>query len=191
MLVTRIYSGDDGKSHFEELDLPLTVASRFPTDYGSIVGESDTSPPAPIVEGSSLLAQAAIGQYDVRATPLHMALVAGAVANQGEMMTPYLVARVSDSESGEVIDRHRTDVWRRALSPPVADVMRDMMVGVVERGTATSLARPGLVVGAKTGTAEVSDQSTSQDTHAWTIAFAGPDGADAQLAVEAVARLNR
>ncbi|MEM7096556.1 MAG: penicillin-binding transpeptidase domain-containing protein [Actinomycetota bacterium] len=164
-------------------DVPLAATSRFPTDYGIVLGQSDTSPPADIVEGSSLLAQASIGQYDVRATPLQMALVAAGVANGGEIMQPHVVDRVTDSDGGEVIDRVEPELWRRAVSPSVADATAEMMVGVVERGTAVALARPGLTVGAKTGTAEVSETSVTEDSHAWVIAFAGPTGGSAEIAI--------
>ena len=166
-------------------DLPLAAASRFPDDFGIQLGESDQSPPAPIVEGSSLLAQASIGQFDVRATPLQMALVAGAIANGGQIMAPHVMDEVRDVADGELIDRFRPDVWRSALSPDIAAVMADLMVGVVESGTARSLARSGLVVGAKTGTAEVDTSAATADTHAWVIAFAGPPDGAAELVVAA------
>ena len=64
------------------------------------------------------------------------------------------------------------------------------MVGVVESGTATSLARGSLTVGAKTGTAEVNTVSGAEDTHAWVIGFAGPREGEPEIAfaviVEAV-----
>lgn len=154
-------------------DLPLTAASRFPTDYGAVLAQSDTTPPADIVEGSSFVAQAAIGQYDVRATPLQMALVAAGVANGGEIMAPHVVDRVTDSDDGRLLDDVGSELWQRALAPDVAAVTADLMVGVVESGTASALARPGLVVGAKTGTAEVAADSPTGDTHAWIIVFAG------------------
>jgi len=167
-------------------DIPLTAASRFPDDYGIQLGESEQNPPAPIVEGSSLLAQASIGQFDVRATPLQMALVAGAIANGGDMMEPHVVDFVTDASDGELLDRVEPSVWRQAVVPRVADTMEDLMVGVVESGTATALARSGLTVGAKTGTAEVDTFSGTEDTHAWVIAFAGPNQAEPELALAVI-----
>lgn len=163
-------------------DIPLTAESRFPNDYGAELGRSDQTPSAPIVEGSSFLAQASIGQFDVRATPLQMALTAAGIANGGEIMEPHVVDMVTDSADGAVIERVGAAVWRQALVPEVAATTADLMVGVVENGTATALARSNLTVGAKTGTAEV-DASAGDDTHAWVIAFAGPAGGDAELAL--------
>ncbi len=167
-------------------DIPLTVESRFPTDYGIVLGQSDANPPADIVEGSSLLAQASIGQYDVRATPLHMALVAAGIANQGEILAPHVVDRVTDSAGGEAIERVAPALWRRAVSPDVARATADLMVGVVEQGTATTLARSGLVIGAKTGTAEIVADSPTSDTHAWIIAFGGLPENPPELAIAVI-----
>ena len=167
-------------------DIPLTAQSRFPDDYGIQLGESDQTPPAPIVEGSSLLAQASIGQFDVRATPLQMALVAGGIANDGVIMQPHVVDFVTDADDGVLLDQVEPEPWRRALETGVANMTADMMVGVVESGTATSLARGGLTVGAKTGTAEVDTFSGAEDTHAWIIAFAGPAQGPAELALAVI-----
>ena len=139
-----------------------------------------------IVEGSSLLAQASIGQYDVRATPLQMALTAAGLANGGEIMQPHVVDRVIDSDDGQVLDLVQPELWRRAVAPDVAVATADLMRGVVERGTATSLARSGLVIGAKTGTAEIDADSPTDDTHAWVIAFAGLPESPPDLAIAVV-----
>lgn len=167
-------------------DVPLGAESRFPDDYGIVLNQSEQTPPADIVEGSSLLAQAAIGQYDVRATPLQMALVAAGVANGGEIMVPHVGDRITDAETGREIDRVEPELWQRALSPDVAEAIAEMMVGVVQSGSAVGLARPGLVIGAKTGTAEVAADSPTGDTHAWMIAFAGSSESDPDLAIAVV-----
>lgn len=167
-------------------DIPLTAESRFPTDYGIRLGQSDQIPPAEIVEGSSLLAQASIGQYDVRATPLQMALVAAGIANRGEIMTPHVVDRVTDASDGSVLETVEDQVWRRAVAPEVAQATAELMIGVVEGGTATVLGRSGLVVGAKTGTAEIDAESPTSDTHAWIIAFAGLPEGPSDLAIAVV-----
>jgi peptidoglycan glycosyltransferase len=56
----------------------------------------------------------------------------------------------------------------RATSPETAAQVRDFMVGVVQGGTATGAAIPGVQVAAKTGTA----QTTGDNAHAWLVAFA-------------------
>jgi len=167
-------------------DIPLMAESRFPDEYGIQLGLSDQVPPAPIVESSSSLAQAAIGQFDVRATPLQMALVAGGIANGGNIMEPHVVDRVTDSDGGGLLDQVAPRVWRQALAQGVAATTADMMVGVVETGTGQLLARSGLRVGAKTGTAETNALAGSEDTHAWVIAFAGPANGELELALAVI-----
>jgi len=166
-------------------DIPLTATSRFPDDFGIPLGQSDQNPPAVIVEGSALLAQAAIGQFDVRATPLQMALVAAGVTNDGRIMEPHVVDRVNDASDGALLSQVDDSVWRQAVAPEVAATTAELMIGVVENGTASSLARSGLTVGAKTGTAEV-NAAASDDTHAWIIAFAGPTGGESEIALAVI-----
>lgn len=147
------------------VDLPDPARSVFPTDF-------DQNLPA--------LAQSGIGQNDVSATPLQMALVAAAVANEGRVMAPTVLAEIRDDE-GEVVDDPDPQEWRRAMSGPNADVLRRAMIGVVERGTARNLAIPGMEVGGKTGTAQLGTDPPR--SHAWIIGFAGPPGQPASVAV--------
>lgn len=167
-------------------DIPLTAQSRFPDDYGIQLGQSEQVPPAPIVEGSSLLAQASIGQFDVRATPLQMALVTAGIVNDGNIMEPHVVDRVTDSGGGELLDQIGSGVWRQAVTSDVAATTESMMIGVVQNGSAQSLARGNLTVGAKTGTAEVNTFSGAEDTHAWIIAFAGRPGGEPEIALAVI-----
>jgi peptidoglycan glycosyltransferase len=141
------------------LDLPA-VASRFP--------EVDFSKQLPT------LAQSAIGQYDVAATPLQMALVAAGVANDGVIMEPHVVDEIRDGE-GELVRRLEPTVWRRAVSAPAAETMREAMRQVVSNGSATRLQIPGVDVGAKTGTAQFGPAAPLR-SHAWVIAWAGVPG---------------
>lgn len=147
------------------IDLPAAAESVFPTDF-----EQDL--PA--------LAQSSIGQNDVQATPLQMALVAAAVANDGVIMTPHVLREVRD-EDGDVIDTYDPEPWRTAMSPATAAVVRDAMVVVATDGTATSAQVPGFEVGAKTGTAQLG--TTPPSSHAWMIAFGGSPGQPPSVAV--------
>lgn len=118
------------------------------------------------------VAQSAIGQRDVRATPLQLALLAAAVANEGVIMQPYLVARVFNAD-GTVEATTEPVEWRRAMSPSTAAVLVELMERVVTAGTGTRAAVPGIRVGGKTGTAEIPDAPP----HAWFVGF-GPVGAE-------------
>ena len=122
-----------------------------------------------------LLAQASIGQHDVQATPLQMALVAAAVANDGTIMTPHVVREVRDAED-EVIDDEDIEPWRTAIDGSTAALLREAMVSVVTDGSAVLLddgLPEGIVVGAKTGTAQIGDTGR---VNTWIIGFAGPEG---------------
>src|SRR5438105_6029309 len=136
------------------LDLPAAARSIFP-------------PAGAFLHDKPALAKSAIGQQDVQASPLEMALVTAAIADQGVIMVPHVMSEVRDSE-GQQIEQFAPKQWLRAVSPEVASTMRDLMMGVVTSGTATRVALPGTTVAAKTGTAQ-----TGNDTsHTWLVAFA-------------------
>ncbi|RMH67833.1 MAG: penicillin-binding protein 2 [Actinomyces sp.] len=174
-------------------DVPGAVASRFPTDYGAPLatvadyragpGEVLVNGDVPVFENSARLAQAAIGQNDVAATPLQMALVAAAIAHGGEIMAPHVVAELRGAD-GTVYRRTEPRAWRRAVSAPVAATLREAMIGVVEGGTARRLAIEGLEVGGKTGTAQLGTDPPR--SHAWIVAFAGPPGGEPEIAVAVI-----
>lgn len=166
------------------LDLPGGAASTFPTDFGAQIGVSEAPPAVPLLENTPALAQTGIGQNDVKATPLQMVMVAAAVANDGVMMEPHVLAELRD-QNGGLVESFDPDVWRPALSSTDASALRTAMVDVVANGTATVLAIDGFEVGGKTGTAQV-DAAQPEDTHAWIIGFAGPEGGEPTVAVAVI-----
>ena len=124
-------------------------------------------------------AQAAIGQYDVRVTPLQMAMVAAGVANHGTIMTPYLVREVQAPDLS-TLSQTRPQVYKRAVSAAVADQLTAMMQLVVTSGTARSAQIPGVPVAGKTGTAQHAEGAAP---HAWFIAFAPANNPQVAIAV--------
>jgi peptidoglycan glycosyltransferase len=149
------------------IDLPGPARSAFPTNFTNDLPK---------------LAQSSIGQNDVQATPLQMALVAAGVANQGRIMKPHVMTEIRDANQS-IVDRYEPGVWKEPLSPEQAETMKQAMIGVVEGGTATTVRIPGFEVGAKTGTAQLG--TDPPQSHLWMIAFGGPPG-DPQVAVAAV-----
>jgi len=124
-----------------------------------------------------LLAQAAIGQGEVLASPFQMALVTAAIANKGVIMRPYLVERVGSG--GLVENSFIPRPWKTVCSAQVADTIKEAMVATARAGTATGVNLPGVEVAAKTGTA----QNPQGDPHAWMVAFAPADNPRVVVAV--------
>lgn len=144
-----------------ELDIPLTVTP-------SRLGDLDQ-----LAADPAALGQTAIGQRDVRVTPLQMAMVASAIANDGTLMRPYLVATERDANLA-VVGRTSPQVFSEPVTPEIAETMTQMMVGVVDNGTGWRAAINGVSVAGKTGTAEsgLSDGTPASNPHAWMVAFA-------------------
>lgn len=123
------------------------------------------------------LGQSGIGQYDVAATPLQMAMVAAGIANDGDVMKPYVVDTVR-APNLRVLDKTEPQRYSQAVSSTTARQLRDMMVSTVQVGTATSAQIPGVEVGAKTGTAQ---STADRPPYAWFVSYA-KDG-DNEVAV--------
>ncbi len=90
--------------------------------------------------------------YAMTATPLQMAAAYAAIANDGVMMKPYVIAK-RETASGETIAIQPQEI-RRIVSPETAREVRDMMRGVVDSGTAKVTQIPGISIAGKTGTAQ-------------------------------------
>ncbi|MET9482114.1 penicillin-binding transpeptidase domain-containing protein [Streptomyces sp. NPDC006638] len=121
------------------------------------------------------LALSSIGQFDTRATPLQMAMVAAAVANGGELRRPYLVDRTTSAQ-GKTVSRTAERTYRKVMDGSTARKVRRLMVDVVEEGTGTNAGIEGAVVGGKTGTAQHGIGNAGVP-YAWFIAWARADDA--------------
>jgi peptidoglycan glycosyltransferase len=112
--------------------------------------------------------RAAIGQGGLLATPLQMAMVAAAVANDGELMKPTLTERVIDRDGRT--EEIEPETFARVMKSSTAREVGDMMASVVREGTGTAAALSGIDVAGKTGTAEIIPaQNVNQP---WFIGFA-------------------
>ncbi|WP_304452516.1 penicillin-binding protein 2 [Nocardiopsis sp. YSL2] len=149
----------------EELRVPMSVTPSL----------------APVEQDESILGRAGIGQSNVEATPLQMAMVASGIANDGEVMHPYLVDTVRDADMS-VVTQTSPESYSQAVEPSTADMLTEMMVGVTTPpdGSGLNGAIQGMDVAGKTGTAE----NGTDRTHNWFIGFAPAD--DPQIAVAVV-----
>ena len=127
-------------------------------------------------------AMSAIGQFDVAATALQMAMVGAGIANNGQVMYPYLVSEIL-SPSLETLETASPSAFSQAMSPANAATLLGMMQTVVDQGTGSNARIPGVAVGGKTGTAQ---SGTDAKAHAWFVGVAPATPGGAQVAVAVV-----
>jgi len=157
----------------QRFGLNRTIPFELPTEKSQILTAGKMDP--------VMLAWSAVGQGKTLVTPLQMALVTSAVANDGVVTRPFLVKEVRDYKGQSVKSTPITRPWARPISRETAKTVIDLMVGVVEHGTGKAAQIPGVRVAGKTGTAE---SIKGKKTHAWFVAFAPAD--DPQLVVAVV-----
>jgi penicillin-binding protein A len=131
----------------------------------------DLDPPQTALSG--------IGQSSVTATPLQMAMVAAAIANDGDVMRPYVVDEVRAANLS-VLDRTDPQSISKAISSTTAEELTSMMVATVDSGTATPAQIPGVQVAGKTGTAQ---STADRPPYAWFVSFAPADNPQVAVAV--------
>ncbi len=111
-------------------------------------------------------------------TALQMAMVAAAVANDGTIMTPYIVDSVYNA-NGEKSYSTSSKVYSQPMSADIAERVYNVMLSVVNNGTGSAAAIDGADVGGKTGTAETGNELDDS----WFIGFASVDGTDVVIAI--------
>jgi peptidoglycan glycosyltransferase len=124
-------------------------------------------------------AQSAIGQFDVRTTPLQMAMVTAAIANGGKEMKPYVVKQTLAPDLSTL----QTTIPQQIAQPidgNVAAQLTTMMTAVVNGGTGVNAALPGIQVAGKTGTAQ---NAVGQAPHSWFVGFAPADNPEVAVCV--------
>jgi peptidoglycan glycosyltransferase len=134
----------------------------------------------PTEAAGPLAAYAGIGQYDVLASPLQMALVTATVANGGQGMVPYIVDEVRAPDLSVLEKTSPEEMPDQAMSASSASTLTQMLVEVVDRGTGTPAQIPGIKVAGKTGTAQ---RATELAPYAWFVSFAPADNPEVAVAV--------
>jgi peptidoglycan glycosyltransferase len=170
------------KKYMERFGFDKKPQLDYPKDTmsASVVAPS---PPGHAVSPTSRfvdVGRMAIGQGGLQATPLQMAQVAAAVANGGTLMKPHLTTRVVDRD-GRTVDTIEPEVQSNVMKSSTAAAVTDMMVAVVQSGTGTNAAIPGIQVAGKTGTAETEFGKKINDV--WFIGFAPADDPRVAVAV--------
>ncbi|MFT4037396.1 MAG: penicillin-binding transpeptidase domain-containing protein [Thermomicrobiales bacterium] len=127
------------------------------------------------------VAETAFGQGELLVTPLQMALVAAGIANEGEVMRPYLVQSITGPD-GETLRETAPQGWRRGVDRAAAQQTAALMQNAVELGALGGAYVPGYAIGGKTGTAE----TAGEQPHAWFIGFIGAPGQPPQYAVAVI-----
>jgi peptidoglycan glycosyltransferase len=118
-------------------------------------------------KGKVALAEAAFGQGATMMSPLQIARLTAAIANQGRVLQPYLIASVVSAER-RVVYRGQARDMGQAVSAATASTVAGMMQDVVEKGTGRAVAMSHVAVAAKTGSAE----NPQGEPHAWFTCFA-------------------
>lgn len=116
--------------------------------------------------------QTAIGQGDTLVSPLHMVFVAGAIANQGIAMEPYVVDHV-ENDGGVHVKNYKGKEYGELLSASDAALLQDYMRGVVENGTGKKLNGQSYTAYGKTGSAEY---NSAGDSHGWFVGYGSKEG---------------
>lgn len=154
----------DGSTKFgfgERIELePDMYAAESDVPVAYTDAEGKTTP-----TGKDGTARSGIGQENVRATPLQMALVACSIANDGKIMSPYVVQKVRAKDQSELYNASSKELGE-GMTGDQAEQLQDMMRAVISEGTAKNL--QGMRIAGKTGTAE---QGPGNPNANWFVGF--------------------
>ena len=149
-------------------DLPLS----FPYSKSSFaLKDTDT-------ETTKMLT--ASGQGDTLVTPMHLAMLMSAIANDGVLMTPRVLDR-TENYTGMLVERYEPQEYGSLLTSEEAENLKEYLRAVVTDGTGSALQTDSYTVYGKTGTAEYSNNKKS--SHAWFVGWASGDKEDLVVAV--------
>nr|WSY55865.1 penicillin-binding transpeptidase domain-containing protein [Streptomyces sp. NBC_00886] len=153
----------------DTLDIPVRA---YTSVYPSNMNKSST-------------ALTGIGQYDVTATPLQMAMVSAAIANDGKLVSPHMVSETTDSGGDVVHNYDDSTATKEIVSSHTAQQLQSAMQTVIEEGTGTNAQIAGVTVGGKTGTAQ-HGENNSQTPYAWFTSYGKSDETGKEVAVAVV-----
>ncbi|BCM66036.1 MULTISPECIES: peptidoglycan D,D-transpeptidase FtsI family protein [Streptomyces] len=150
----------------DELDVPVRA---YASVYPSGMDKAQT-------------ALTGIGQFDVTATPLQMAMVSAAIANGGKLVSPHMVSQITDSGGDVLKDYDDSTDTQEIISSTTAEQLQSAMETVVKDGTGTNALIDGATVGGKTGTAQ-HGENNSKTPYAWFTSYGKSDSNGKEVAV--------
>ncbi|AKN72619.1 penicillin-binding protein [Streptomyces sp. PBH53] len=150
----------------DELDVPVRA---YASVYPSGMDKAQT-------------ALTGIGQFDVTATPLQMAMVSAAIANGGKLVSPHMVSQITDSGGDVLKDYDDSTDTQEIISSTTAEQLQSAMETVVKDGTGTNALVDGATVGGKTGTAQ-HGENNSKTPYAWFTSYGKSDSNGKEVAV--------
>ena len=128
---------------------------------------------------NALVMQTSIGQGNTLVSPMHMALITSAIANDGVLMKPTMIDKIVNNSGDTVKETEKTE-YKRLMTSNEAGILGKLMKNVVENGTASALNGRGYTVAGKTGSAEFDENGSS---HSWFIGYSNVDNPDIAIAV--------
>ena len=130
--------------------------------------------------GTPLLMQTSIGQGDTLTSPMHLAMITAAIANDGELMKPYFIDRI-ESVTGEEVKTYRPSKHKDLMTTEEARILQGLMQAVVKNGTAAALNDNSYSVAGKTGTADHGDMTGA--AHSWFIGYSDVEDPDIVVSI--------
>ncbi|GFI21800.1 putative FtsW-like protein [Lachnospiraceae bacterium] len=147
------------RKKFEQTLYSLYFNRELPVDF--LTKSSSISDK--ISQSNGVMLQTAIGQGTSQITPILMAMVTAMIANNGEMMTPYMIDHI-ETVDGDIIKQYNPKSLGQKITQQEAAALQEMMTAVVAEGTGTRLESQLFGAAGKTGSAEYNKDS---DSHAW------------------------
>ena len=136
----------------------------YPSNKSSFVLDGKSDP--------DQVAQTAIGQGETLVTPMHMALITSAIANQGILMRPYVIDH-TENYKGVTVKNYRSTEYGSLLTSGEAAKLQEFMSLVVSQGTGSALSGQAYQAAGKTGSAEFSN--VKGESHAWFTGYASTE----------------
>ena len=165
------------QSTFNEVLKDLMFNDRLPEDFlysRSKAKYKDNMPKGDVM-------QLAIGQGATAVSPMHMNMITAAIANNGTLMKPHVIKQITTADN-KVVESYEGEAYKRLMSEEEARILTEMMIQVVEKGTASKLKGLSYTAAGKTGSAEFN--SAKSDSHAWFTGFAPAE--DPQICITVI-----